>query len=99
MGRKSLNKNRKPITKKVKQWLEKLLLELQDKDLEKVTIDDLALLADKSKSTIYIYFDPRNEYVNMCGNTHVHYKNVRVPACVLYTHLHAFMKCCSTAPS
>lgn len=48
---------------------------------------------------IYIYFDPRNEYVNMCGNTHVHYKNVHEPACVLYTHLHAFMKCCSTAPS
>tara|TARA_B100000795_G_scaffold4331_1_gene3014 strand:+ start:27210 stop:27401 length:192 start_codon:yes stop_codon:yes gene_type:complete len=55
MGRKSLNKNRKPITKKIENWLHELLLELQNKDLNKLTIDDLAKLAKKSKSTIYIY--------------------------------------------
>lgn len=71
MGRKSLNKNRKPITKKVKQWLEKLLLELQDKDLEKLTIDDLALLADKSKSTIYIYFESKEEIIIAICNIRV----------------------------
>ena len=40
MGRKALNKNRKPITKKVENWLHELLLELQNKDLNKLTIDD-----------------------------------------------------------
>ena len=61
MGRKALTKNRKPITKKVEKWLEELLLELQNKDLEKLTIDDLAKLTRKSKSTIYIYFESKEE--------------------------------------
>jgi len=61
MGRKALTKNRKPITKKVEKWLEVLLLELQNKDLEKLTIDDLAELTKKSKSTIYIYFESKEE--------------------------------------
>ena len=61
MGRTALTKKRKPITTKVEKWLDELLLELQNKDLEKLTIDDLAKLSRKSKSTIYIYFDSKEE--------------------------------------
>ena len=61
MGRKSLNKKRRPVNKKVHVWLGELLLNIQNKDLEKLTIDDLAKLAGKSKSNIYEYFESKEE--------------------------------------
>tara|TARA_B110000091_G_scaffold211559_1_gene256451 strand:- start:262 stop:864 length:603 start_codon:yes stop_codon:yes gene_type:complete len=71
MGRKSLNKKRKPINKKVDIWLGELLLNIQNKDLEKLTIDDLAKLAEKSKSTIYEYFESKEEILLAACKTRI----------------------------
>tara|TARA_B100000795_G_scaffold263054_1_gene241687 strand:- start:15820 stop:16428 length:609 start_codon:yes stop_codon:yes gene_type:complete len=71
MGRKSHVKPRKPITKKVNLWLEELLIQLQYKDLEKLTIDDLAELAEKSKSTIYQYFKSKEDVLLAVCQTRV----------------------------
>lgn len=61
MGRKSLSRKRKNITKKVNVWLSELLIQLQHEDLEKLTMDDMARLAGKSKSTIYEYFESKED--------------------------------------
>ena len=69
MGRRALSKNRKPLTKKVKAWLADLLLKLQSEDLEQLTMDDIAFLAKKSKSTIYVYFDSKEEILLAASKT------------------------------
>jgi AcrR family transcriptional regulator len=61
MGRKSLSRKRKNITKKVNAWLSDLLVQLQHEDLEQLTMDDMARLAGKSKSTIYEYFESKED--------------------------------------
>jgi hypothetical protein len=61
MGRKSVGKERKQLTKKVHKWLADLLVELQDQDIQSLTIDDIAKLAGKSKSTIYEYFERKED--------------------------------------
>ena len=61
MGRKSLSRDRRKINKKVKAWLNKLLVRLQHEDLDKLKMDDLAKLAGRSKSTIYEYFESKEE--------------------------------------
>lgn len=61
MGRKSVSKKRKAITSRTNQWLSELLLALQREDLERLTIDDIARIAGKSKSTIYEYFASKED--------------------------------------
>ena len=61
MGRKSIKKERKPLTKKAKVWVRELIPLLQEKDLNNITLDDIASLANKSKSTIYTYFHSKEE--------------------------------------
>ncbi|MEM9052181.1 MAG: TetR/AcrR family transcriptional regulator [Bacteroidota bacterium] len=61
MGRKSIDRKRKPLTEKAKKWVRELTAVLQDKDLNKLTLDELAELAGKSKSTIYSYFSTKEE--------------------------------------
>lgn len=61
MGRKSIDRQRKPLTDKAKRWVRELTLLLQDKDLNKLTLDQLADLIGKSKSTIYSYFSTKEE--------------------------------------
>lgn len=61
MGRKSIERNRKPLTKKAKAWVRELLPLLQDKELDKLTLDEVAQLIGKSKSTIYSYFSTKEE--------------------------------------
>ncbi|MEO0403709.1 MAG: TetR/AcrR family transcriptional regulator [Bacteroidota bacterium] len=61
MGRKSINRERKPLNDKTKKWIRELTPLLQDKDLNKLTLDELAVLAGKSKSTIYSYFSTKEE--------------------------------------
>ncbi len=61
MGRKSIPKNRKAKTKKVEKWTQAILPKLKQTDLGDLTMDDLALLMDKSKSTIYQYFTTKEE--------------------------------------
>lgn len=61
MGRKSLAKTRKAITPRTNKWLGALLQNLQEEDLESLTIDDIASIAGKSKSTIYEYFESKED--------------------------------------
>ncbi|MFB1040925.1 MAG: TetR/AcrR family transcriptional regulator [Polaribacter sp.] len=71
MGRKSIDKSRKNINNKVNKWLAILLLNLQNKDIEKLTMDDFAILAKKSKSTIYSYFQSKEEILLAACKTKV----------------------------
>lgn len=61
MGRKSIARQRKPLTKKTKIWVREIVPLLQDQSLDKLTLDELALLMGKSKSTIYSYFSTKEE--------------------------------------
>ncbi len=61
MGRKSILKNRKNKNKKVEQWTQAILPKLKNKDLGDLTMDNLATLMNKSKSTIYQYFTTKEE--------------------------------------
>ncbi|WP_103072644.1 TetR/AcrR family transcriptional regulator [Aquimarina sediminis] len=61
MGRKSILKNRKEKNKKVEQWTQAILPKLKKTDLGELTMDDLASLMKKSKSTIYQYFTTKEE--------------------------------------
>lgn len=66
MGRKSIDRARKPLTRKAKGWVLELIPLLQEKDLNRLTLDELAELAGKSKSTIYTYFSTKEEiYLTM----------------------------------
>ena len=61
MGRHAKAKERKPLSSKTKQWLRALVPLIQDRPLDKLTIDDLAKLGGKSKSNIYSYFSSKEE--------------------------------------
>ncbi len=61
MGRKSTSRNRKAKNEKVERWTQAILPKLKYKDLRNLTMDDLALLMNKSKSTIYEYFTTKEE--------------------------------------
>ena len=61
MGRKSIERKRKPLSKKAKIWVRDLIPILQQQDLQKLTLDELAELIGKSKSTIYTYFSTKEE--------------------------------------
>lgn len=61
MGRKSIHRERKDKSKKVEQWTQALLPKLRNTELGELTMDDLAKLMNKSKSTIYQYFVTKEE--------------------------------------
>ncbi len=61
MGRKAINKERKKLTIKAELWLQDLFYKLQDKDLDVLTLDEIAELIHISKSTIYTYFRTKEE--------------------------------------
>ena len=63
MGRKAKEKLRKQPTEKVNRWLSLLLNKLQTIPLANLTIDDLAKLSGISKSTIYKYFECKEEVI------------------------------------
>lgn len=69
MGRKSLAKQRKPTSSRVNKWLAQLLIDLQFEDLDQLTIDDIACLANKSKSTIYEYFSSKEDILKAVCET------------------------------
>ncbi|WP_103865183.1 TetR/AcrR family transcriptional regulator [Aquimarina sp. I32.4] len=62
MGRKPILKDRKNKNKKVEKWALAILPKLKHEDLGELTMDDLALLLKKSKSTIYQYFTTKEEF-------------------------------------
>ncbi len=61
MGRKSILKDRKEKNKKVEKWALAILPKLKHQDLGDLTMDDMAILMNKSKSTIYQYFTTKEE--------------------------------------
>lgn len=66
MGRKPLQRTRKSDPEKTTAWLELLLPKLQTADLKALTMDDIAGLIGKSKSTVYEYF-PSKEILLLEG--------------------------------
>ncbi|MFK7786840.1 MAG: TetR/AcrR family transcriptional regulator [Crocinitomicaceae bacterium] len=63
MGRKSIEKTRKPLSKKMESWLDAMIPVISGQDLSKLTIDDIARLTQKSKSTIYEYFESKQDII------------------------------------
>ena len=61
MGRKALEKERRPLSPKAELWVRELFPKLQNRSLEKLTLDEIAILINKSKSTIYTYFTTKEE--------------------------------------
>lgn len=64
MGRKSIEKVRKPLSAKMEIWLDDLIPAIADKNLSQLTIDELAAHTNKSKSTIYEYFESKQEIIH-----------------------------------
>ncbi|WP_299710170.1 TetR/AcrR family transcriptional regulator [uncultured Tenacibaculum sp.] len=68
MGRKALERERKQLSKKAEAWVKELFYKVQYEKLDKLTLDELAALVQKSKSTIYTYFKTKEEiYATMVG--------------------------------
>ncbi|WP_299682467.1 TetR/AcrR family transcriptional regulator [uncultured Tenacibaculum sp.] len=61
MGRKAIDRERKQLSKKAEVWVKELFYKVQYEKLNKLTLDDLATLIQKSKSTIYTYFKTKDE--------------------------------------
>ena len=61
MGRKAIARARKPLTQKAEVWVRQLVPLLQNRQLAHLTLDELAELMGKSKSTIYSYFSTKEE--------------------------------------
>ena len=61
MGRKAIVRERKPLNDKARNWVRDVVPLLQDQALDKLTLDQLAELMGKSKSTIYSYFSTKEE--------------------------------------
>ena len=61
MGRKSIDKLRKSQQDKIEHWMLALLPKLQSYSPQKITMDELAALIGKRKSTIYEYFSSKEE--------------------------------------
>lgn len=63
MGRKPIYKYRKTLTAKMEMWLIDLLPQIQKEDLSSLTIDRIAAITNKSKSTIYEYFSSKDDII------------------------------------
>lgn len=65
MGRKAIGKHRKKNEVKKRQWAKDLFPYFQEHGLEGITIDKMANWLGKSKSTLYEYFQSKEEIVNL----------------------------------
>ncbi len=61
MGRKSTTKTRKDKSKKTEQWANTLLPKLKSLSLKSLTMNEIAQLIGRSKSTVYEYFKTKEE--------------------------------------
>lgn len=69
MGRISSKKKRKSNDEKKKIWMQILLPKVQHMPLQSLTMDDLAKLIGKSKSTVYEYFKTKEELFHLMAQT------------------------------
>lgn len=65
MGRKALNKKRSNNPDKKREWIKTLYPYLQEHGLKDVTMDNIAAYLQKSKATVYKYFNSKDEIVSM----------------------------------
>ena len=63
MGRKAISKNRKNNSKKREDWVLELFKYFQENGIKKVSMDEVANSLSKSKSTLYEYFESKDEIV------------------------------------
>ncbi|MEL6253373.1 MAG: TetR family transcriptional regulator, partial [Bacteroidota bacterium] len=63
MGRKSTDKKRKKLSPKMLIWLKELLPLVQEMNLKEMSMDELAKVGKKSKSTLYEYFVSKEEII------------------------------------
>jgi AcrR family transcriptional regulator len=65
MGRKALDKDRKNSSSKKEKWALALFDYFQIEGLKKVSMDDIALEIKRSKSTLYEYFESKDEIISL----------------------------------
>ncbi|MBL4706172.1 MAG: TetR/AcrR family transcriptional regulator [Flavobacteriales bacterium] len=63
MGRKAVDKERKSISEKQLKWVEQLYPKLNEVGLKGLTMNSIAQMMGKSKSTVYEYFKSKEELV------------------------------------
>lgn len=66
MGRKAIEKVRFDNPNKKIEWAKKLSRTFHEKGISPYTMDDIALLLEKSKATVYKYFTTKEEIVELC---------------------------------
>ncbi len=64
MGRKAIDKERKPLNEKQKKWLAEVLPYFYEHGMKKPTMDDIAAHLNLSKATIYNYYSSKDELVH-----------------------------------
>lgn len=63
MGRKAVEKTRKELDTKQKEWLKNVLPYFYENGLRKVTMDEISAHLGVSKATIYNYFESKEELI------------------------------------
>jgi AcrR family transcriptional regulator len=66
MGRKAIQKVRFDNPNKKIEWVKKLSRTFHEKGISPFTMDDIAILLEKSKATVYKYFTTKEEIVELC---------------------------------
>ncbi|GAB4335247.1 MAG: TetR/AcrR family transcriptional regulator [Flammeovirgaceae bacterium] len=65
MGRKALEKERKQDSDKQLSWVKVLYPYLQENGLQGITMNEIAKILNKSKTTVYEYFQSKEEMLNL----------------------------------
>ena len=68
MGRKAIDRERKKNHHKTEKWIEQLFPYFQDNGLKNITMDLVAQKLNKSKTTIYEYFQSKEELLELIVN-------------------------------
>lgn len=65
MGRKAVEKERKQDTDKQLSWVKVLYPYLQENGLQGITMNEIARILNKSKTTVYEYFESKEEMLSL----------------------------------
>ena len=63
MGRKALDKERKPLNKKQKEWLVNVLPFFYENGIKKPTMDDIANAIGMTKASLYYYYKNKENII------------------------------------
>ena len=64
MGRKAINKKRKPLNTKQQKWLGEVLPYFYKNGMRKPTMDDIAEQLNLTKATIYNYYSSKEDLIH-----------------------------------